>query len=54
VLGRFDRRLSWEIAHSINAVAEMLRDQAGIVDEKCADLPERVRRLEKRDRDQPE
>ena len=45
-----EKRLSWEIGHGINAIGEMVRDQIRVIDEKYADLPGRVGRLEEHDR----
>ena len=46
------RELSWEIGHAVNAIGELVRGQIRVVDDKYQDLPERVRRLEERDRGQ--
>ena len=41
-----EQRLSMELAHHANAIVENVAKHVGVVDDKYADLPRRVTRLE--------
>jgi hypothetical protein len=41
-----EQRLLTELARHVRAIQEALSTQISVIDEKCADLPVRVKRLE--------